>query len=305
MRRSFARTSLTSLVMSALLAPTSCARIRATRLGGPVQLSSSSPGKPSTLLPSTAFTILEVSTSAQDKQVSSLHIIGPRKVRRTAVPNEDSLQRQLKAAQSRHRKLAKSIGALDAPRTRAWNAQEIRALKRSKVRTRDHIEHLEATLRRLRDAQCWQLGNGAFGRILLGQQSTGDLVAIKLVPLAAKDSAAKDGGANLGAMSDDEVVELHTEAEVLSLMTSRNEPGFPRLLHCAKQLVLGQQSMVLVMELLGPKYVGASCIRTRACPLTDATRAHRGLQRRGPLVGDNGGHADVGAGGTASRSAHA
>ena len=78
--------------------------------------------------------------------------------------------------------------------------------------------------------------------MLLGRQAgSGELVALKVIP-----HGSGDGNDTLA------VAQLRTEAEVLALMTERREPGFPRLLHCATQDVVGRSSLVLAMELLGP-----------------------------------------------------
>ena len=201
------------------------------------------------------FTLLEC-----DEQ---MHIIGARKQRRTAVPSEDSLLRQLEAERVRHRELSRVLLKLDTPITSAWNAPEIQALKRRKLWSKDRLTHLLDTLRRLSNASGWQLGSGAFGRILLGKQSqTGKLVAVKVVPSSAEGA---------------DVVEFGSEADILARLTDCNLTShFPRLLHCGSQVVLGQRSTVLVMDLLGPRCVRTSsvCTASANCLAVAARMSH-------------------------------
>ena len=184
-----------------------------------------------------AFTILENPSAA-----AGLHVIGPRMARRRGAPSEASLLRQLAAERRRHRELKTLVSEMDVPPTCYWKGPELAAAKRRRLRAKTHVQQLVSTLRQVRESEPWQLGEGSFGRVLLGRQAgSGELVALKVIP-----HGSGDGNDTLA------VAQLRTEAEVLALMTERREPGFPRLLHCATQDVAGRSSLVLAMELLGP-----------------------------------------------------
>ena len=193
-----------------------------------------------------AFTILE--RAAPQSASAGVHLIGPRKLRRRgALPAEASLLKQLESEQQRHRELSDQVQALDTARTCAWHSPEVMRLKKEKLRCKDRMDALRSKLGRVRaessSSYGWELGHGGHGRVLLGRRhpdlsstSSGsghglssEHVAIKLVP--SREEAPSS--------------ELRREAEVLSLMTSRHELGFPRLLHCGTQRVLGDRSLVL------------------------------------------------------------
>lgn len=185
-----------------------------------------------------AFSILE----DHHLERPGLQIVGPRKVRRgRTTPSDDSLLRQLKAAEERHRQLKEVVRRLENAASASWCHEKLKLLKRKKLREKDRMTVLATAIHRRLKVPRWELGSGSFGRVLLGRAHDGKLVAIKVnVATSASTSAGM----------------LSTEAAVLQKLTDRRESGFPRLLHYGRQeLTLEGQSNpaeILVMDLLGP-----------------------------------------------------
>lgn len=228
-----------------LLSALPLARGRGGRHGGRTAVPASwHPHKP-------AFTLLEQGPAAS---VAGLSLIGPRNIRRISGPDEERLLRRLESERARHRELAELVAMHDVPKAH-WKADDVVTLKRRRLLAKDRIAKLVASLKQLRGTP-WQLGHGAYGRVLLGRRFDGGdtlsadgqepHVAVKVVP------HRPGGGGEEAEAAAAEASSLARESLVLGQMTARRETGYPQLLHFGRQAVQGLDSHVLVMELLGP-----------------------------------------------------
>ena len=175
----------------------------------------------------TAFTILDKAG------IDTLELIGRSRMRHEEhIPSADELDRMLAASRARHRSLSAECLEYKKPKT-SWSASKLKELKKKKLREKDRIESL-LTLMRRSGADAFELGSGYYGNVLLGRSKQLGKVAIKVVPHDAGHSSTSA---------------LAREAEVLTAL--QGEPGFPRLHYHGRQDVLGENSDVLVMQLLG------------------------------------------------------
>ena len=175
--------------------------------------------------------ILVVDSAGND----CLEVIGASRVRHEShVPSFQSLERVLAAARAKHRDLGAQCVELEQP-SRVWAASELRHLKKQRLREKDKIENVLAMMRRHpKQARVRQLGTGNYGEVLLGRSEQHGLVAVKVVPHDDDESPSQ----------------LAREAALLTAVDGA--PGFPTLIYHGTQEVLGRQSDVLVLELLGP-----------------------------------------------------
>lgn len=181
-----------------------------------------------------------------------LQLVGPREVRKSLF-SVDALKRRLLGAQQRHDEINKIVSDLDQRVSAAWFAEELRELKKRKLQLKDRTAALTSAVRRLEEAQAWELGSGNFGNVLLGRDQNGGLVAVKVTFDASNRNSAKSQAFPTNARSPSS---LQTEALVLQELTRRRELGFPRFLYFGRQELTLEGSRndadILVMGLLGP-----------------------------------------------------
>lgn len=218
-------------------------------------------------------------------------VVGPRRVVRAAAPAVDRLERLLAASRAAHRSLSHEVATLDCA---AYHGQSdaMKVLKKRRLREKDRIYSLLASLRALRDSTpAWELGSGSFGKVLLGRASAaagGGLVAIKveatrkgregLPPLLPSHTLPPSSPpcrspslftslpashapsprhsslhpTNSSMRTALPNAPLAREACVLRSLGTRESKAFPRMLYFGRQRLIGEPADVLVMELLGP-----------------------------------------------------
>lgn len=249
--------------------------------------------------PAVGFSLVHAPNGAPAHQ-----LVGPRRLVRAAAPDADRLERLLDAARQRYRSVASRVLQLDRA---GYHGQtdEVKVLKKMKLREKDRVQGLLSSLREVRDATpTWELGSGSFGKVLLGRASAvagGGLVAIKVEPVnhlrlpkVGRDAEGKERGGAVAKKRPrrDRDSPLAREARVLRALNAHGSRSraFATIHHFGRQQLGGEAANVLVMELLGPNvealYVALSSHRhtfavrnvSRAAPTRRWWRSSCGTQ---------------------------